>query len=76
MRKLSVNVLIKRYVSETWEFEIKDTDNPENIMRSLKKTPSLLWSKYDSHLTDAEDYDESVEKFEDYRVYADNSSST
>ena len=60
MPRVSVNIDVKRYVTEYWEFDLKPGETPEQVFDELKADPDLLWTRFNSNLTYAEDMDEFV----------------
>ncbi len=67
-RKMSIRIDLVRDVSEVWVFEIKDSDNPEEIFNEIKNNPNTLWMDYDSNLMDSEYFDETVTQVVNYEV--------
>ena len=67
-KKMSIRIDLVRNVSEVWVFEIKNSDNPEEIFNKIKNNPNTLWMDYDPNLMDSEYFDETVTQVVDYEV--------
>ncbi len=60
MKKMGIETVITRVIEETWEIQIQDDDNPQDIFEAIKQDPNSLWLKYDALLIDAYDIDETI----------------
>lgn len=69
MPRMSIRVDLVRDVSEVWSFDIKDSDNPEEIFKEIKENPNIIWTDYDSVLDDSDYFDETVAKIVEYEVH-------
>ena len=63
-----IQTVIKREIEETWEIEIADNDDPQDIFESIKRDPNSLWINYDARLFDATDLDETVAEITGFEV--------
>jgi len=60
MKRMHIETVIRREIEETWQIEIQDDDDPQDIFEAIKRDPNSLWLKYDALLIDAYDLDETV----------------
>jgi hypothetical protein len=60
MKRMGIETVITRVIEETWEIQIQDDDNPQDIFEAIKQDPNSLWLKYDALLIDAYDIDETI----------------
>jgi hypothetical protein len=60
MKRMHIETVIRREIEETWQIEIQDDDDPQDIFEAIKRDPNSLWLKYDALLIDAYDIDETV----------------
>jgi len=60
MKRMHIETVIRREIEETWQIEIQDDDDPQDIFEAIKRDPNSLWLKYDALLIDAYDLDEPV----------------
>jgi hypothetical protein len=60
MKRMHIETVIRREIEETWQIEIQDDDDPQDIFETIKQDPNSLWLKYDALLIDAYDIDETV----------------
>lgn len=68
-KRMHIETVIRREIEETWQIEIQDNDDPQDIFEAIKQDPNSLWLKYDSILIDAYDLDETlldVVRFEEH----------
>jgi hypothetical protein len=68
MKRMFIQTVIKREIEETWEIEIADNDDPQDIFESIKRDPNSLWINYDARLFDATDLDETVAEITGFEV--------
>lgn len=69
MKRMHIETVIRREIEETWQIEIQDDDDPQDIFEAIKRDPNSLWLKYDAPLIDAYDIDETtpdIIKFEEH----------
>jgi len=69
MKRMHIETVIRREIEETWQIEIQDDDDPQDIFEAIKRDPNSLWLKYDALLIDAYDIDETtpdIIKFEEH----------
>ena len=60
MKRMHIETVIRREIEETWQIEIQDDDDPQDIFEAIKRDPNSLWLKYDALFIDAYDLDETV----------------
>ena len=60
MKRMHIETVIRREIEETWQIEIQDDDDPQDIFEAIKRDLNSLWLKYDALLIDAYDLDETV----------------
>jgi hypothetical protein len=60
MKRMHIETVVRREIEETWQIEIQDDDDPQDIFEAIKQDPNSLWLKYDALLIDAYDLDETL----------------
>lgn len=68
MKRMFIQTVINREIEETWEIEIADNDDPQDIFESIKRDSNSLWINYDARLFDATDLDETVAEVTGFEV--------
>lgn len=68
MPRVMVTIDIKKFVCETWEFDLFPGENPDQVLEMLKNNPDLLWTKYTSNLVYADDVDEFITNVESVEI--------
>jgi len=69
MKRMHIETVIRREIEETWQIEIQDEDDPQDIFEAIKQDPNSLWLKYDPILIDAYDIDETEPDAIRFEVY-------
>ena len=60
MKRMHIETVIRREIKETWQIEIQDDDDSQDIFKAIKRDSNSLWLKYDALLIDAYDIDETT----------------
>lgn len=67
MKRITVTVDLTRYVTETWEVDVKPHESVEEVIKDIQENPDEIWYRH-SNLVNADDWDEIVTKTYDIGV--------
>lgn len=59
MKRITVTVDLTRYITETWEVDVKPHESVEEVIKVIQKNPNEIWHRH-STLVNVDDWDEIV----------------